>query len=35
MEIKIPKFTNNGHNKRFENRKQYWNAELRELYKDH
>ena len=25
METKVPKFTNKGNNKRFKNRKTYWN----------
>ena len=32
MEIKIPKFTDKGNNKRFKNRKPYWNGQLRELW---
>ena len=32
METKIPKFTNKRNNKRFKNRKPYWNDQLRELW---
>ena len=32
MEIKVPKFTNKGNNKRFKNRKPYWNDKLKELW---
>ena len=32
METKIPKFSNKGNNKRFKNRKPYWNDQLRELW---
>ena len=32
MEIKIPKFTNKGNNKRFNNRKPYWNDQLTDLW---